>query len=50
MLTAVRVLLTVFLLGADAFFSTLLISLDAGSFTTVVGFAIIIAFSDASLI
>lgn len=52
MLTAVRVLLTtVFLFVAgNAFFSKLLISFEVGSFTTVDGFAVIIAFSDASLI
>jgi len=52
-LTAVRVLLTiVFLFVADvALFSTLLIGFCiVDSFTTAVGFAIITAFSDASLI
>lgn len=54
-LTAVRVLFTVFLLITTVvFFSILLlitlVTLDEGSFITVVGFAVITAFSAASLI
>lgn len=55
LLTAVLVLRTiVFLLIEAVFFSTLLdetlADLDEGSLTTAVGFAVITAFSDASLI
>lgn len=54
LLIAVRVLLTVFLLiAADGFFSTLLDKTLAGLGTdslTTVGFAVMIAFSEASFI
>lgn len=55
LLIAVRVLLTVFFLIATiVFFSILLVAIlanfDVDSFTTVVGFAVITAFSAASLI